>query len=220
VSLIHCTDLSAADWIVGSDLPWHRLVTLGPAGFAAYARLRFLPDPEYDGQSENDVQLDIDDPAYESRLLTAALGVLARHTTTPGDCYFCLWEGWGTVVGGQAVSVLGSHGAAPRVTPAFPASVLDGPKVEVPGRAFFLFRGPLSAAGDWGAADLWPGGPERDMPPPAFVWPADHRWCLTNDVDPHWAGIGATRTAVDELLADPRLDVVVTDPGEEQPHYL
>ena len=28
---------------------------MGPPGFAAYARLRFLTDPTYEGQSENDV---------------------------------------------------------------------------------------------------------------------------------------------------------------------
>lgn len=40
-----CSDLSPADWIVASDIPWTRLVTIGPAGFAAYARGRFIPDP-------------------------------------------------------------------------------------------------------------------------------------------------------------------------------
>jgi hypothetical protein len=46
------------------------------------------------------------------------------------------------------------------------------------------------------------------MPDFAFIWPADHAWCVANDVDPHWAGIGADVSAVSELLADPRLDVV------------
>jgi hypothetical protein len=53
-----------------------------------------------------------------------------------------------------------------------------------------------------------------------LVWPADHAWCIANDVDPHWAGIGASVAAIDELLADPRLDIVRDDPGQAQPYYL
>jgi len=58
------------------------------------------------------------------------------------------------------------------------------------------------------------------MPNPAFIWPADRSWCVADDVDPHWAGIGADRSAIDQLLADPRLDIVRADPREDPPHYL
>ncbi|MPY81037.1 MAG: hypothetical protein GEV04_21920 [Actinophytocola sp.] len=96
--------------------------------------------------------------------------------------------------------------------------MLNGPKVVIPNRAYFLFRGSLSEFGDWGAADMWPGQPRSDMPP-AFIWPADHAWCVANDVDPHYAGIGAAATAIDDLLSQPGLDVVPADPRAEQPHY-
>ena len=69
--------------------PWEQLVTFGPAGFPAYGRLRLLPDPAYVGQSENDV-----DVAHsETAQLRVVLGTLTRHTRTPDDCYFCLWDG-------------------------------------------------------------------------------------------------------------------------------
>ena len=54
MSLSVCTDVSAADWLVGQDLPWYQLAVSGPIGFPAYARLRFIPDPTYEGQGEND----------------------------------------------------------------------------------------------------------------------------------------------------------------------
>jgi hypothetical protein len=38
-------------------------------------------------------------------------------------------------------------------------------------------------------------------------------------VDPHWAGIGADTATIDQLVADPRLDVVLADPREAQPEY-
>ena len=57
------------------------------------------------------------------------------------------------------------------------------------------------------------------MEEPGFLWPADQAWCIANDVDPHCAGIGATSTAVDHLLASPGVDVVPTDARAEQPYY-
>jgi len=57
------------------------------------------------------------------------------------------------------------------------------------------------------------------LPLPAFVWPADRAWCLTRDVDPHYAGIAASAAAIEELLAQPQLDVVLADPAEVPPHY-
>jgi len=222
VALLPCSDLSAADWITASDQPWEQLVGFGPEGFPAYARLRFLPDPAYEGQGENDV--DVDDAHDETAQLRVALETLARHTRTPDDCYFCLWDGWGTdIQGGDGARTLdyqtGTVSRGPLIAPAFPPSVLHGPKVVVPHRAYFLFRGSISDFGDWGAADAWPGQPRLHMPDPAFIWPADHAWCVANDVDPHWAGIGAGVSAIDELVADPRLDIVPADPGEEQPAY-
>lgn len=215
--------MSPADWIVSSELPWWRLVTFGPSGFEAYARLRFLPDPAFAGQRENDVQSSADRPTDDEQL-RMLVDVLATHTTTPVDCYFCLWDGYGQIHGGASMSVLvasddGEPRPAPTPAPAFPADVLDGPRVVVPGRAYFLFRGPLAETGDWGAADMWPGQPRFGMPGPAFIWPTDHTWCVASDVDPHWAGIGADQSVIDQLVADPRLDVVPADPSRQQPAY-
>jgi hypothetical protein len=222
VALIPCSDLSAADWIMASDRPWEQLVSFGPARFPAYARLRFLPDPAYEGQSENDV--DVDDAHDETAQLRAVLRTLTRYTRTADDCYFCLWDGWGNgIEGGEGARSLdyqtGTVSRGPLIAPAFPPSVLHGPKVVVPNRAYFLFRGSVSDFGDWGAADPWPGQPRQNMPDPAFIWPADHAWCIANDVDPHWAGVGADGSAIDELLADSRLDVVPADRSQDQPYY-
>jgi hypothetical protein len=57
-----------------------------------------------------------------------------------------------------------------------------------------------------------PTPPTSDKPPPTSSLKA-------NDVDPHWAGIGADVSALDELLADQRLDVVPADPRQDQPYY-
>lgn len=88
-----CSDLSPADWIVTSDVPWNRLVTIGPSGFAAYARVRFIPDPVREGQRESEADLDATPDEVDQ--WRALLGLLATGTADPVDCYFGLWDGWG-----------------------------------------------------------------------------------------------------------------------------
>jgi hypothetical protein len=221
--LTPCSDLSAAAWIIDCDRSWQQLVHFGPPGFPGYVRLRFIPDPAYEGQSESDA--DIDESALsETEQLRAVLAALTRHTSTPDDCYFCLWDGWGSdIEGGDGARILDNRTGivqrGPWIAPAFPRAVLRGPKVVIPNRAYFLFHGSVSDFGEWGAAEEWPGQPRLDMPHPAFVWPADHAWCVARDVDPHWAGVGAAVAAVEELLDDPDLDVVAADPREDQPCY-
>jgi hypothetical protein len=158
--LTPCSDLSAAGWIMASERPWQQLVGFGPVGFPVYARLRFLPDPAYEGQGENDVDVD-DDAPTETAQLRAILETPAGHTRTPDDCYFCLWDGWGSdIEGGGGARILdpqtGIVRRGPQIAPAFPSSVLHGPKVVVPNRAYFLFRGSVSDFGDWGAARTSP----------------------------------------------------------------
>jgi hypothetical protein len=223
VPLTRCTDLSAASWLVDGDLPWQRLVTFGPAGFPAYARLRFLPDPAYPGQSEADAALDADAPP-ETGQLRALLDTLARFTSSPDDCYFCLWDGWfSEFTGSTGVTAVHQVSGTARpglwTEPVPRHRVPAQPKVRLPHRAYYLFQGMLSDFGDWGADESLPDVTSQHVPYPAFIWPSDHRWCVAKDVDPHWAGVAAELAAIDRLLADPRLDVVPAAPDEVPPRY-
>jgi hypothetical protein len=42
---------------------------------------------------------------------------------------------------------------------------------------------------------------------------------FASDVDPHWAGIGASAEAIEALTGDSGLDVVGADPAEPPPAY-
>jgi hypothetical protein len=228
VSLTFCSDLTPADWIVHSTLPWRRLVCFGPTGFDAYARLRFLPDPVRLGQSENDAEAE----DWRAGQLPRLFELLAAGTTTPDECYFCVWEGFGPAQASSdhdpayagvddPADPVEWAAARPGLAPAagdWP-SIGPGPKVEVPNRAYWLFRGPLAGLGAWDSAEGWPERYRLDTAQPAFVWPADHAWCAALDVDPHWAGIGGGTVLIDQLIADPLLDVVAADPAAEQPSY-
>ncbi|WP_229789306.1 hypothetical protein [Pilimelia terevasa] len=174
--------------------PPGQLITFGPAGFEAYARLRFIPDPIRPGQQEADVEVG-DDHLLDIEQTRRALHLLARFTSSAQDCYFCVWEGYSDIP--------------------LPTHVRSGALLELPHRRYGLLHGCIGDIDGWEAA-LGSGGP---IAPPALVWPADQRWCLASDVDPHWAGIGASPAAIDALNAQTTLDVIRADPSGEQPEY-
>ncbi|HEX5740530.1 MAG TPA: hypothetical protein VFY17_03125, partial [Pilimelia sp.] len=120
LALTYCPDTTPADWVVASGTPAMQLINFGPACFAAYARLRFVPDPAVPGQAEADVALPDGHPSDIAQA-RCALKVLAGYTATADDCYFCLWEGYSD---------------AP-----LPAAARGGPLVETPYRRYALLRG-------------------------------------------------------------------------------
>ncbi len=219
------SDVSVAAWFVEADADWWTKVTLGPPGFAAYARVLYDLDEDAPGDVNHHIGRSLRD-------------VLSRHTTTPEDCYFCLWDGFGGFEGGPQdiglrVAFVGdptpAEGEEAReyvaahkridYAPAFDVSFVRGPKVSVPNRQFYLFNGPLAEHVDWGAADYADGLPRSYEEEPALLWPADHARFVAGDTDPDWIGVGGTQTLIDELLNDERLEVVPATYGPEQPEY-
>lgn len=207
------SDVAAADWLIGAEVR-----DLGPAGFEAYARVLH---PWIEGVGgETTERMDGYLPDDE---LAALCDVLATHTTSPERCFFGLWDGYGEIYGGDSVAFLTAFSgpvpwpARPFRQPrpidpppaAFAASVLDGPRLELSSRDFLLFGGPIGQAGEWGAVDYGHGIP-RHLNSPNLIWPADHAWFVTTDIEGSWTGVGGSRGLIDDLLGDPRLEVVRT----------
>lgn len=193
VSFEVCSDVSAAHWLVEQGLPWYQLAGRGPAGYPGYARVRFIPDPSFPGQKTNDVDFEQKELS-EKEQIGVALETLSRYTATPQECYFCLWDGWATI----------TINAAPNFT--------------IHDRDYWLLRGTLADYADWNSDDpvRWPYGYSPD---PAFIWPADRAWCVTNDVDPHFATIAAEAEAIEQIVTDQRIDAVPDDPRREPPYW-
>lgn len=206
--LRHMSDLSPAEWF--SDDVTRTSVWLGPPGYEAYVRV---------------LHQDIDGDRWEGHLddhlLSALCHVLARHTNTPDTCYFGLWEGYGDITGGDAVGFLTAFSGSarwPRVfrpekkpsppPPAFAPEIIDGPKVDF-FHQYLLFTGALDEAGQWGARPYGPGIP-RDINSPNLMWPADHAWFVTTNIESDWTGVGGSTALADDLLGEPRLEVVRT----------
>lgn len=211
VTLRPLTDVSVGDWFVADEAPASLRTHVGPSGFGAYARV--LHSTTGDGDR---FEGHLDDDR-----LAALVDNLAAHTTTPDDCYFALWEGYGDIHGGEVAGFLTAFSGPPRwpgriftkekpaapPPPAFPPHVMAGPLLSVAGEQHFLFGGPLTEAGQWGAAS-WGGGVPRDINSPNLMWPFDRAWFVTTHIESTWTGVGGTEALIEALLRDERLEVV------------
>ncbi|MFE7743580.1 hypothetical protein [Nocardia sp. NPDC057455] len=211
-------DVSKAEWFTERLDPWMQLCSIGPSGFARYARLYHPAEPD-DDPSDPDILLSLEGD-LDIEVLQRLCGILAEHTQTPDECYFGLWDGFGDIHGGSTVVMAFSEDEsvdlppAPTVAPAFPPHVLEGPRLRIPARDYLLFRGPLAEAGQWGAADLLPGWP-RTINSPNLIWPADRAWFVATEIDLPWTGIAGSAALIEAVRADAALDVEEVEPSSD-----
>jgi hypothetical protein len=149
----------------------------------------------WDGEDPPDGNLPVE-------LLGVLCATLAEHTSTPRSCRFCLWDGYGWLHGSPSIAIMGRRGSIP-VPPAYPAEVLDGPRVRLPGRDYLLFTGPLAAAPLLGWTD--PYGSFLPQSPNLF-WPKDQAWCVASEIDLFCTLVAGSDALAKALLADPRLE--------------
>ncbi len=204
-------DIAHARWFTDDDSEWQRLCSIGPSGFARYVRLLHPVADDQDEPAEGDV-----DEVTMARLVT----VLARHTSTPHDCFFGLWDGYAGIVGSAAMAVLSPPAGprwsdrwiqprAPQVPAAFPPEVMAGPRVRIPNRDYLLFRGPLEESGQWGARrPAW----QARINSPNLMWPADHAWFVATEIDTPWTAVAGSPALAAELLEHSQLSVRRLDP--------
>ena len=206
VTVAAYADRSPAAWLLEQAREWYDLTARGPLDFARYARLRFIPDPAFLGQRESDAYIpDLGEPGpSEIWQISVAMTHLTRHTTTPDECYYLIWEGW------PDVETLSARTGAARI------DLTDDALGHV--RGYYLFRGDADLAAWDNSVVEPPFG--SSWPIPAFIWPTDRAWCVVRDVDPHFATIGASSAAITDVLADPRIDTINDDPTVDPPRYL
>lgn len=150
-------------------------------------------------------------------VLAALLDVLGGFTDVGVGCYHALWEGWGWLHPGAWAVVSftsdasGQASSRPvRSQPAgLAADVLAGPRFELPGRRYLLFRGPLQAAMRMGheVTAVW-----FDSQSPTLLWPADHSWLLATEVDFDSTLIGGPTDVIRAVLQNPVLETWSVEP--------
>lgn len=197
--LEYVDDLTPAKWIADRLHPFAQDAgAIIPPGFDAYARI-FHPAARRDGQDRLPRTGTL--PLHIARAL---VGVLGNHTRTPERCWFAAWEGWGDPV--FATSGAGNDAAAPPAITVVPRP--NRPTFKVPGRGYYIARGPLSAALEtvYGAtfhyqsASLW--------------WPDDQAWCVATEVDFDWTYVGGSKDCMAAVLGDPNLEALPARLGD------
>lgn len=138
---------------------------------------------------------------------TEVLATIARGwTSTPQDCWFCVWDGFGWNGTGTIVALTqtGQPGEVidqPPVDPV-PGPVRDGPRVLLPNRDYLLYQAPAEAAGTLARLDgTWGQSPN-------LWWPADHAWCVATEIDLPWTYVGGPRGLIDAILADAGIEAL------------
>jgi hypothetical protein len=125
----------------------------------------------------------------------ALIPLLATHTLTPDRCWFCLWEGYGYLTGGTAVTYFWPVGE-PKPPPEHlrpPQPKLSKSRVRLPHRDYVLFTGSVTDA------DGWEDGPN-------LWWPDDRAWCVASEIDFPYSYVGGSAALIEEILADPHLE--------------
>jgi hypothetical protein len=123
----------------------------------------------------------------DRELLDPLASVLARHTGTPSECWFAVWEGRGRL----------------------PGDIRSAPTFSVPARTYHLVTGPIDALREL----VKPLGANA----PSLWWPQDHAWCVATDVDLKTTYIGADHHCAQELLSLPKVEVatIASDSGTD-----
>jgi hypothetical protein len=129
-----------------------------------------------------------DDAPSEGHLPVAVAermaAVLAAHTTTPEDCRFGRWDGFGYDL------------VSPDVPPRL---LLRG------GHDVVLVRGTVADA----VRNLAPEPHEQSA---NLWWPADQAWCVVTDIDLMSTYVGGSAECIGALLGTPGLEVVPAAP--------
>lgn len=132
----------------------------------------------------------------------ALVEILAGHTGTPRECWFCIWDGYGW---DSAVMLTSGSGPAEPLPKPIPADVWAAPRVRLPHRDYLLYRGGVPAA----LAFLGTEGKT-----PNLWWPADRSWCVGTGLYTTSTYVGGTADLVRALVADDRVEALAVDPAD------
>jgi hypothetical protein len=125
--------------------------------------------------------------ALPRELAVVLAEVLAGRTTTPQQCWFAVWDGFGDL--------------------AVPDE--DAWSFSVPQRRMLLLSGAIGAVatslsvlpGWWRSPNLW--------------WPDDRAWCVATGIDLMTTYVAGSRECVLAIVDHPRLEAAVVEPSDK-----
>ena len=133
-------------------------------------------------------------------LASSITDILAAFTTTPKQCYFCIWEGRGGLFGDDgSFAYLGAAGGSSGPQHSRNRETRERIKtarpIEIGSFTYLVFVGRLDA--------ILHG---REMP--SIRWPQDRAWYLATDIDMTSTIVGGSADCISQLVADPRLEAM------------
>jgi hypothetical protein len=109
--------------------------------------------------------------------------LLRQWTTTPDQCWFCIWDGYGWQT----------------------RTDRSEPRVHLPNRDYLLSVGPIEAVASTTLFE------ERGQTPNLW-WPEDKAWCVASEIDFPWTYVGGSADMVAQLTEDKRIEALEIDP--------
>jgi hypothetical protein len=129
--------------------------------------------------------------------------ILRTWTTTPDNCWFCLWEGYG-----WDNIVLATRGEPSPVLPdPIPETARQGPRVHLPARDYLFYSGPVEAV----LATVPLANSEQT---PNLWWPADRTWCVASEIDLAWTYVGGPADMIERVLASEDIEALPAEPED------
>lgn len=220
-------DTSGGDWLLPRLGTWGSVTSLLPRDYEAYVRV--LP-PEPDG-------------GVTPQVLAALTVPLTMATTTPEQITIGVWDGFGELHpdsgmvwvlagldtdAGELAKLQAAaeaeykheHRAALDPDVARAVERIDGRPgddlLHLPHRDYVLLEGSLDELADplWGCGAGIGWTSTGNGPMPQLIWPADHAWCLSAEIDDDSAVIGGSAHLVAAIRATPGIEVLPVGPDD------
>lgn len=206
--ILHPARLPVADGLV--DVRWSQVALQRGKVIHPEVQFRALLGEEWEsGSNQWGAGFQPEEGSMPQHLAAELIPILQRHTPTQTRCWFCVWDGFGFFPGRMSLSWTSDEPAwkvelrrlqAERVAAAEEKELKKIPTVKIhPSpdgrgafRAYFLFRGPLSAAPEF----FFHGSFQS----PNYWWPQDRSWCVVTEIDDCSTYVAGSVELVNELL--------------------
>lgn len=130
-------------------------------------------------------------------VLQSLCGILGRHTSDPGHCFFGIWDGWTWTTSRSEPKDEAALDVPQRSFRSF--DQVKVPRLELPGREYVLVTGPVSAAAQIREPDDHSDGGLAPTSP-NLMWPADRAWFLASDIDIDSTLVGGSATLIEAII--------------------
>lgn len=230
----HGHELPAIGELEEQQVGWSAVARAFGKQMHALAQFNRLPGPEtprlgpldaegwrYSSPEEGNLAPDV---------LAKVAAHLCRHTATPDHGTTGIWEGYGGLANSlgwvevaftdEGVEKHYAGGAeGPSAEPGsglLPADVVNGEKLELPDRSYFLFDAAPRAYiyPGWTGTAPWNHSPSCPQSP-NLLWPQDHKWVLVSEIDFDSTVVAGSRELIAALAQDPGIEALVLREGAD-----